>query len=541
MITGLKVNEARKQLYYDKGYWSTETIGDVWERQAARHAKCVYVQDDKGSRFTYGEVDDKASRLARWLVDEGIEPGDVVTFQMPTWAEFCIVYVACLKVGAVMHPLAIDRSRREVVFNMNLVSSRAFIGPTTFEGVDREERALEGAREVPTLQSLAFVDRLSPTRNGRSLSDILASCEPLDTQVRISSDDVACILSTSGSTGSPKAAMLTHNNILFSERSFVKGAGRSSADVMYMPSPLNHATGFFHGLLSPMILGGRAVLQERFIVHEAVDLLNDEGCTWSMGATPFIYDLMGELDRTGKTLKTLELFLCGGAPVPGALVRRAHDHGVLLAEVYGSTESCPHVYVPPEKCVEWNGAWSGIAYPGIEVRVVDEQRREVPRGVQGEEASRGPHQFVGYLNDPERTDKALDDEGWFYSGDLCYQDDEGRIRINGRKKEIIIRGGENISAVEVDHLVEGCPGIGDHATVGMPDERLGEVVCLFAVAAVGGGASLAEVQDYLREAGASEHMLPVRLEYVDEIPHTATGKTRRFMLVEELKRRMAQD
>ena len=127
------------------------------------------------------------------------------------------------------------------------------------------------------------------------------------------------------------------------------------------------------------------------------------------------------------------------------MVKRAHKLGFLLCESYGSTESCPHVYVPLDKCIEWNGAWSGIAYDGIETCVVDNDRRPVPFGTQGEECSRGPHQFVGYLNDKERTDKALDDDGWFYSGDLCIMDEEGRIRITGRKKEILIRGGENIS------------------------------------------------------------------------------------------------
>lgn len=541
MITEARINENRKSRYYREGLWTEKTILDVWEAQAAACWSDTYVTDSKGSSFTYGEVDESASKLAFWLIDQGIEPGDVVSFQMPTWAEFCIVYVACLKAGAVMHPLSIDRRRRSVVQNMNQVASRAYIGPTLFESTDFESLALDARHEVPSLRCLLFVDRLAPVQRGTALSAVLQDVGRTPGRPEVSSDDVACILSTSGSTGKPKAAMLTHNNILFSETSFIAGAGRTKQDVMYMPSPLNHATGFFHGLLSPMILGGRAVLQERFDVEEAVDLVNAERCTWSMGATPFIFDLLNELDRTGKKLESLELFLCGGAPVPGSLVQRAWKHGVLLCEVYGSTESCPHVYVPPANCLAWNGSWSGIPYPGIEVRVVDEHRNEVPRGTQGEEASRGPHQFVGYLGDPERTDKALDDEGWFYSGDLCYQDEQGRIRINGRKKEIIIRGGENISAVEVDHLVDGCPGIGDHAAIGMPDERLGEVVCLFAVSENGRCATLAEVRDYMRAQEAHEHLLPVRLEFVDEIPHTATGKTRRFLLVEELKRRMERE
>ena len=218
--------------------------------------------------------------------------------------------------------------------------------------------------------------------------------------------------------------------------------------------------------------------------------------------------------------------------------RSRHARGILLCECYGSTESCPHAFVPPERCLEWNGAWSGVPLPGIEVRVVDENHEEVPRGTQGEEISRGPHQFVGYLNDKERTDRALDDEGWFYSGDLCYMDEEGRIRINGRKKEIIIRGGENICANEIDENLMECPGIGDHATIGMPDERLGERICTFAVPTDERRPELADITGYLDGQHVPKRLWPERIEYIDAIPKTATGKVKRHLLAAELAERM---
>lgn len=289
-----------------------------------------------------------------------------------------------------------------------------------------------------------------------------------------------------------------------------------------------------------MLFGGRAVLQSKFSAKEAVSLINREQCTWSHGATPFIHDILNYLDETGEKLPSMRFYLCGGAPVPSQLIERAAEHGILLCESYGSTESCPHVYVPLEKCLEWDGRFSGIPYEGIEVRVVDEHRREVPLGTQGEEASRGPNVFVGYLNDEERTAEALDDEGWFYSGDLCTIDEEDRIRINGRKKEIIIRGGENISVREVDEGVMGWDQICDQATVGMPDERLGERICLFAVRSpeVQHELCLTDLTKYLAEKGIAKRIWPERIEEIDAIPRTATGKVKRFELVKEVKRRM---
>ncbi|MGI6106199.1 MAG: medium-chain fatty-acid--CoA ligase [Raoultibacter sp.] len=543
MITDLKINQERKAYYYEKGYWTTETLNDIWAQQASKYSEREYVSDDVGTRLTYGEVDDRAGRLASWLVDEGIQPGDVISYQMPTWAEFAIIYVACLKVGAVMHPLSRFFNDEDLVYNMNIVGTKAFICPTTSHKTNYEKQILGVVDRIPSLGPIALLDKFSPAETDLpTQTSIEASYEPLTTKPQVSADDVACILTTSGTTGKSKEALLTHNNIIFSERSFCAGYHRTDEDVMYMPSPLNHATGFFHGMISPMLLGGRTVLQQDFKAKEAVALVNKEKATWSMSATPFIYDILKYIEKEGgEPLETLSLFLCGGAPVPGSLVQCAWRHGILLCEIYGSTESCPHIYVPAEKCLEWDGAWSGIPFEGIEVRVVDDNRNPVAPGERGEECSRGPHQFVGYLNDPERTNRALDDDGWFYSGDLCFMDEEERIRINGRKKEIIIRGGENICASEVDENLDGCPGIGEHATIGMPDDRLGERICTFAVSTNGHNPDLEEIKEYLAGKHVAKRLWPERIEYISEIPKTATGKIKRFILAEELAKRMGDD
>lgn len=543
MITGLKIDEAQKALYYQKGYWTHESLGDVWARQAKAFANDEYVADDQGTRFTYGEVEDKASRLATWLIEQGVQVGDVVSFQIPNWAEFTIVYVACLKVGAVMHPVAKNFNAADLRFVMNQVSSVAFFCPARFHGCDFEYTAIEVQKDVPSLKTIAIVEKHEKSTSGLpTLNQIIATHEPLTKYPQVDPDSVACLLSTSGTTGRPKAVMLTHNNIHFSEREFGRFLGLTKEDVAFMPSPLNHATGFFHGLLTPMILGGRAVVQQIYHADTAIHLMNEERCTWSMGATPFVYDILHHAEDTGEKPETLRLFCCGGAPVPGIMVDKAHQVGFLLCEVYGSTESCPHAAVPPEKCLEWNGAWSGIPIEGIEVRAVDANGNDVPTGQQGEEISRGPHQFVGYLNNPEKTAEALDDNGWFYSGDLCSMSTDGKIRINGRKKEIIIRGGENISANEIDADLMQMPGMGAHATIGMPDERLGERICTFYVPEdPTRPLTLDQVKEYMQAQGVAKRLWPERIEPIEELPTTPTGKIQRFKLADELKRRMEQD
>lgn len=544
MITDTKINKEASELYYRSGYWTEDTIREVWSRSCAAYPQKIYVKDDHGTSFTYQECDDRASRIASWLLDVGVKPGDVVTFQLATWAEFCPIFLGIAKIGAVMHPVPRNYSVADLTFVMNEVQTAAFICPTSHRHTDHEQQAIACLKHVNSLarERILLVEKNGclKTSDLPTMGEIVERYSPATNLSAISSDSIACILSTSGTTGKPKQVLLTHNNILFSERVFVGGLHLDESDIMFMPSPLNHATGFFHGLIAPLLLGGTTILQQDFNADQAVSLMNREHVTWSMGATPFICDIVHSLEVRDTSIPSLKLFLSGGAPLPSILVKRAASHDILLCECYGSTESCPHAYVPPEKCTEWGGNWSGIALRGIDIRIVDENHREVPFGVQGEEASRGPCIFVGYLNDQQQTDAVLDDDGWFYSGDLAVMDEQGRFRITGRKKEIIIRGGENISAREVDNAIAGWPGIVDHATVGVPDDRMGERICLFTVSApnLDHELRLEDLQDFLRKKGVSKRLWPERIELIEAIPRTESGKVNRYALTNILAKRL---
>ncbi|MEG2188168.1 MAG: AMP-binding protein, partial [Clostridia bacterium] len=354
------------------------------------------------------------------------------------------------------------------------------IATSDYHGEDRAKMLLSLKPRLEQLNSLIFLGENSKELAKAhsfvsSFESIMEAGGAPKTASPAKSNDVALILCTSGTTKGSKAVVFTHNNIIFSERSFNEYYGLTEEDSIFMPAPLNHATGLHHGIISPMLRGGRLVLQEKFCCREAIELMNREKCSYSMGATPFIYDILKQLEASGETLPSLKFYICGGAPVPPELVRNAYEkQNILVCESYGSTESVPHVGVKPEECLENAGLWSGKALPGIEIRIVDKNHKPVPPGVEGEEASRGPNLFIGYLGAPELTAEALDEEGWFYSGDLAVGDENGNIRIVGRIKDIIIRGGENLNSNHINDNLEGCPGVSDHAVIGMPDERLGE-------------------------------------------------------------------
>lgn len=543
MITDFVIDNSRKEEYYRKGYWSDKTLLDCWNDQVKEYGSNECTSDDLGQHYTYEQLDDRAARLASWLSDVGIKEGDVVSLQLPPWAEFYVVFIACLKIGAVCHPIPVTFNAEDMDYSLNLVESKAFICPTFHHKTDFEKQILSVVDRIPSLSTKALLvqDKLKPASSLTSMSEVFDSYEPYDSKPSLDANQIALILLTSGTTGRPKAVLFTHNSLIFSVRTFIKRLNLKHTDVMLMPAPLNHATGFKYGLITPMLLGGKVVYQHEFDSHQAFDLIKEEGVTWSMGATPFLYDLFNCAEQNDLTFDPLTLYVCGGAAVPSVMVKRADKHGFVLCECYGSTESSPHVIVPPEKALEWDGKCSGIACEGIEVKVVDVFGNEVAPGEQGEEVSRGPQMFNGYYKQPEATAEELTEDGWFYSGDLCTQDEQGRLRIVGRKKEIIIRGGENISVVEVDEHLNGCPGIGDHATVGLPDLRLGERICTFVVKEGEETPTVESVARYLDSKGVAKRLRPERIEFIDSIPMTDSGKVKRNLLSQELKRRLASE
>lgn len=543
MLKEKKINPKLQKQYRELGYWKDETLLDCWERTVERYPDREYIVDDRGCRYTYREMDEAAGRVASYLLWLGIRPGEVVSYQLPIWSEFAMLTIACYKVGAVAHPIAMSYEEKELVRSLNVTESRCYFGPTFFHKTNYEERILAVRSQLSLLKDVVLIENTQERKSDVPLlREILASCNPLPKERCVhtkNGQDIAVILCTSGTTGGTKGVLLTHDNVRYSEETFNRELELTPDDIMFMPAPLHHATGFHHAIIAPMLYGGKVVLQQKYQCRAAIELMNREKVTYSMGATPFIYDILRELETNGGAIPTLKFYLCGGAPVPGYMVQRAQKFGILLCEVYGSTESVPHVFVRPKEALSLNGTTSGRAIEGVEIRVVDEDGNDVPVGTPGEELSRGPSVFVGYLKARNITDGVLDNDGWFHSGDLCVMDEAGNIHIIGRKKDMIVRGGENLNTNEINDALEGCPGMGDHTIIGMPDDRLGERICAFAVPLPGyENLSLESVILYLKEKKVPKRFWPEHLELIDRIPHTGSGKVKKYLLREELERRM---
>ncbi|WP_097416335.1 medium-chain fatty-acid--CoA ligase [Escherichia coli] len=542
MKVTLTFNEQRRAAYRQQGLWGDASLADYWQQTARAMPDKIAVVDNHGASYTYSALDHAASCLANWMLAKGIESGDRIAFQLPGWCEFTVIYLACLKIGAVSVPLLPSWREAELVWVLNKCQAKMFFAPTLFKQTRPVDLILPLQNQLPQLQQIVGVDKLAPATSSLSLSQIIADNTPLTTAITTHGDELAAVLFTSGTEGLPKGVMLTHNNILASERAYCARLNLTWQDVFMMPAPLGHATGFLHGVTAPFLIGARSVLLDIFTPDAYLALLEQQRCTCMLGATPFVYDLLNVLEKQPTDLSALRFFLCGGTTIPKKVARECQQLGIKLLSVYGSTESSPHAVVNLDDPLSRFMHTDGYAAAGVEIKVVDDARKTLPPGCEGEEASRGPNVFMGYFDEPELTARALDEEGWYYSGDLCRMDEAGYIKITGRKKDIIVRGGENISSREVEDILLQHPKIHDACVVAMPDERLGERSCAYVVLkAPHHSLSLEEVVAFFSRKRVAKYKYPEHIVVIEKLPRTASGKIQKFLLRKDIMRRLTQD
>lgn len=542
MKVTLTFNEQRRAAYRQQGLWGDASLADYWQQTARAMPDKIAVVDNHGATYTYSALDHAASCLANWMLAKGIESGDRIAFQLPGWCEFTVIYLACLKIGAVSVPLLPSWREAELVWVLNKCQAKMFFAPTLFKQTRPVDLILPLQNQLPQLQQIVGVDKLAPATSSLSLSQIIADNIPLTTAITTHGDELAAVLFTSGTEGLPKGVMLTHNNILASERAYCARLNLTWQDVFMMPAPLGHATGFLHGVTAPFLIGARSVLLDIFTPDACLALLEQQRCTCMLGATPFVYDLLNVLEKQPADLSALRFFLCGGTTIPKKVARECQQLGIKLLSVYGSTESSPHAVVNLDDPLSRFMHTDGYAAAGVEIKVVDDARKTLPPGCEGEEASRGPNVFMGYFDEPELTARALDEEGWYYSGDLCRMDEAGYIKITGRKKDIIVRGGENISSREVEDILLQHPKIHDACVVAMSDERLGERSCAYVVLkAPHHSLSLEEVVAFFSRKRVAKYKYPEHIVVIEKLPRTTSGKIQKFLLRKDIMRRLTQD
>ncbi len=497
-----------------------------------------------GQRLTYRQLATEAHALAAGLAASGVGAGDVVTMQLPNWWESTVVYQALCHLRCVINPVVPIYRERELGFIIGQARPSAVVIPHRFRGFDHvamTQRLLGEEGTPESRRPAVIVVRPEGELPGGftamgSLPSGTGAAGPGTAGGRAGRapdspghpDDICLLLYTSGTTADPKGVLHSHNTLVYEVQSIIDCCSLGRHDTVFMPSPVTHITGFLFGLLMPPMLGMKAVLLDVWDPAAAVSLIEREACRFTMGATPFLHGMVEEHLRRGHP-SALRIFMCGGADVPPPLVRRAT--GVLdahVARVYGSSEFPTYCCGRPGDDLDICADTDGMPIGPVESRL-DGERAGV-----GELLLKGPDLFLGYL-DADLNAAAFSSDGFFRSGDLAIIDHSGAVTIRGRQKDIIVRGGENISAKEVEDLLYGHPLVSEVAVVAMPDPVLVERVCAFVVPVQGASLTLADVVEHLDGKGLARQKYPERLELVDGLPMTASGKVQKYLLRERLE------
>lgn len=542
--------EVREE-YLRHGSWRDRTmVDDILDRIAEHPKKASIITYREGTAepqsITYGELGERIDRYASTFIDMGVERDDVVSIQLTNCWEFAALAIAAMRAGAVVNPLVTIFRHRELEFMLSRARSKVLIVPDSFRGCDHAAMAAELLDSVPTLERVIAVPREGttipqPVADFASVFDApssLTGSELTDelTRRRRGPEDPITIMYTSGTTGEPKGTVHTYNTMWSAARPLCTSLGSTGDDVAFMASTMGHLTGFLWGMMQPLALGMTDVFQEVWDADALVRFGDEHGITWTVSATPFVVDLMNAQRRApSRGLTSFKYFVCGGGPIPSALPPEADEVlGAKLLALWGTSE-CGIITIhstedgPQE--VSDNDGWQ---VPPMELRILGDDDQPVQPGTPGRLVVRGPSLFRGYLHRMDLYDAVVDDDGWFDTGDLGVEKPTGGIRITGRAKDIILRGGENIPVVEVENALYQHPKIRDVVVVAYPDERLGERGCAVVVPD-GDAPTLEELTAFLDGQRMAKQYWPEMLDIRDEMPRTPSGKIQKFVLRQQLR------
>jgi cyclohexanecarboxylate-CoA ligase len=521
--------------YTSAGYWTNRIITDFLDEAVDRTPDKVAAIDPH-RQVTYAELAAEVDRAALGFLELGIEPGDVISFQLPNWIEFLVVHFAATRIGAVSNPLIPIYRDREVGFMVELAQSKLVVVPAEFRGYDYAAMVDRLRPEWPALQHVLVIG----SEPGRAGSWAEFAATPWEERrhpaelaaLRPDPNEVTLLMFTSGTTGEPKGVMHTHNTLVAANQPLPVRLGVGRDSVIHMASTFAHLTGMLYGVRLPTQLGATGVYQDVWSNDTFVELVARHRITYTSAATPFLHDTLNAPNLDAHDLSSLQRFCCMGAPIPPAIVRAANARFPAMTVLggWGQTENGLVTLGIPGDPPEIIAERDGFPWPGMELRIVDIDGSVLPAGQAGRLLVRGPFLFVGYARRLEMT-RELFVDGFFDTGDLAYLDEQGYLKLSGRIKDVIIRGGENIPVAYVENALYENPKIGSVAVVGIPDPRLQERACACVVLRPGvEGFTFEEMKAFLNERGVAKQYWPERLEVLPALPSTASGKIQKYKL-----------
>ena len=496
--------------YLADGWWTDQSIGDLLNTglTAAPDTEFNVHSRLRPWRGTFADVESMARQLASGLAKRGVRPGDVIAFQLPNWMEAAATFWASAFLGATVVPIVHFYGPKEVSFILGEVEPKVFIFPSSFGSLTYDPAI---AADVPIT---GIIDR--------TFTDLLDD-DPLPGVAEVDPASVTLIAFTSGTTSNPKGVLHSHYSLGHETRQL---AAMYPADrgLQLTAAPVGHFIGMINAFLIPVMDATAINLADTWDPGQALALMFSDDLTIGGGATYYVTSLLDHPDFTPEHLPHMKYAGLGGSSVPAAITRRLTDLGITVFRSYGSTEHPSITGCHPSEQLDKRAYTDGRPLAGVEIRF----------GEDGEILSRGPDLCAGYT-DPELTARAFDADGWYHTGDIGILDDDGYLTITDRKSDIIIRGGENISALEVEETLLTMPSVAEAVAVSAPDARLGEHVA--AVLRLRPGCDMPtidEVQAHFAAAGLAKQKWPEELRRVDELPRTASGKVQKFIVRKDI-------
>ena len=535
-----------RRRFVEAGLWLDRTLQSCFDETAQRMPEHVAIVAGE-RRISFADWADEARRVAAGLVRLGVRKGDIVTVQLPNWPELCVLQIALARIGAVIQPMHMVYREREIESMLRFCDSRAVILAGSHQGFDHAAAVAGMRARLPELAQVITVR--ADAGGGATYESLLASDAGLDAYLEasaIGADDVFYLNFTSGTEGAPKGFLHTHNTLVSVMKRFAdmttQANPASRDDVILANSPMSHSFGHLT-TYQVLLRGVRMVLVERFSPTEILKIIERERVTALSGTPAHIISLLSHPDLPRTDTSSVKSVGVGGAQCPPEVMKDIQRvFGVKSGNMYGMGENIVHTQVsandPPEVIRETVGK----PVPGAELRIFAADRRtEQPTLGVGEIAYRGPSLFLAYYKNPERTAETRNADGWFFTGDLGFVDEQGYLHLSGRKKDMINRGGTKIFPKEIEDLLHEHPAILRAAVIGMPDARLGERVCACVELKPGATLTLDEVKVFLEGKRVMKHNVPERLEVMAALPQTPTGKVQKEPLVRAVADKLAAE
>jgi len=515
------------------GVWEAATIADAaFALAEADPGFIAFVEGE--AQLSRAELVGDAEALAVALHERGLRPGDVVAFQVPNWREAAVINLAAALSGLIVNPIVPIYRDHEVRLMLADCRARAIFVAASFRNYDFGAMAARIRADLPDLAHVFTVRGSGPDdyaallAEGRGKAFARPAVDPMG---------VKMVLYTSGTTGRPKGVLHSHTTLQHVLRKSHAHWGVAPGEATLMPSPVTHVSGYANGLEAPLLCGIRSVLMEAWKADEALALIERHQLVGTVAATPFLVELAAAARAAGTQLPSFRFFACGGAAVPPELIpaaRAAFAH-CRPFRVFGASEVPLVTLGWPHAGEEDLAATTDGEVVDYEVRIVDAEEQPLPAGQEGEILARGPAMMMGYA-DEGQTAEAITLDGFFRTGDLGVLDARGALTITGRKKDLIIRGGENISAKEIEDVLHTHPLVKEASVVAMPHDRLGEGVCAYVIAT--GAVEAGQLATHVAASGLAKQKIPERFEFVSDFPRTASGKIRKDQLRADIKAKL---